>query len=244
MSYGLALFGSVCVCVCVCVCCCVTCLCHRLIFLVCSSGLVKRRVYSIFFCNDLSCMSCLEAEACQYLFYLWGKGYSRSYLKGAVSALRALEDMEWVPPFVTKRVCRCAKWSLSPAVCCPYAELDELRLFARTCGSRAQRTACALAFLSFACLLRVGEASPLRQGGLPCEGAAVLHRQVRRAPRPAEFGVVRHGVAAVAGRVGEYGTRVHGPLLPPRIGIPAAHHGLGARQKRRQQSPYKHATHT
>ena len=44
-----------------------------------------------------------------------------------------------------------------------YAGLDELHLFARACGSRGQWTAYALAVLSFARLLRMGEASPLRR---------------------------------------------------------------------------------
>ena len=102
----------------------------------------------------------LEPEACKYIYCLWGKKFSRSYPKGAVSALRALEDMGWVPAFVPKRVWRCAKWSSPPEVCRPYAGLGELRLFAHTCGSRAQWSAYALAYLSFACLLRVGWGVP------------------------------------------------------------------------------------
>ena len=58
----------------------------------------------------------LETEACRYLFQLWGLGYSRSFLRGAVSALRALEEMGWLPEFVTGKVWRCAKWSTSQAV--------------------------------------------------------------------------------------------------------------------------------
>ena len=51
----------------------------------------------------------LETEAYRYPFQLWGLGYSRSFLRGAVSALRALEEMGWLLEFVTSRVWRCAK---------------------------------------------------------------------------------------------------------------------------------------
>ena len=55
----------------------------------------------------------LETEACRYLFQLWGLGYSKSFLRGAVSAMRALEEMGWLPEFVTGRVWRCAKCASS-----------------------------------------------------------------------------------------------------------------------------------
>ena len=56
----------------------------------------------------------LEREACRYLFYLLGRRYSQGHLKGAVSAFRALEEMGWVPSFVTTHTWRCANWSSSP----------------------------------------------------------------------------------------------------------------------------------
>ena len=55
----------------------------------------------------------LEIEACRYLFQLRALGYSRSFLRGAVSAMRALDEMGWLPEFVTGRVWRCAKWATS-----------------------------------------------------------------------------------------------------------------------------------
>ena len=63
----------------------------------------------------------LETEVCRYLLKLWGLGCSRSFLRGAVSAMRALEEMGWLPEFVTGRVWRCAKWSTSGPVARPYA---------------------------------------------------------------------------------------------------------------------------
>ena len=105
----------------------------------------------------------LETEACRYLFRLWGLGYSRSFLGGAVSAMRALEEMDWQLEFVTGRVWRWAKWATSQAR--PYAGLEELRSFARACDGRAQWTVYGMAVPSFTCLLRVGEAAPIRRGG-------------------------------------------------------------------------------
>ena len=35
----------------------------------------------------------LEMAGCEYPFHLWGLGYSRSFRRGAVSALRALGEM-------------------------------------------------------------------------------------------------------------------------------------------------------
>ena len=107
----------------------------------------------------------LETEACRYLFQLWGLGYSKGFLKGAVSAMCALEETGWLPEFVTGRVWRCAKWATSQAVARPYAGLEEVRSFARACDGRAQWTAYGMAVLSFMCLLRVGEAASMRRGG-------------------------------------------------------------------------------
>ena len=80
----------------------------------------------------------LEVAACQYLYELWGLGYSRSYLRVAVSALRALEDMGWLPAFVSSWIWRCAKWVWTVAVVQPYAGLGELRTFALACTCMAQ----------------------------------------------------------------------------------------------------------
>ena len=73
----------------------------------------------------------LETEACWYPFLLWGLGYSRSFLKGAVLAMWALQEMGWLPEFVTGSVWTCAKWSTSQAVARPYGGLKEPGNFAR-----------------------------------------------------------------------------------------------------------------
>ena len=97
-------------------------------------------------------------------------GVFQEFPQGAVLAMRALEDMGSLPEFVTGRVWSCAKWATSKAVARPYAGVEELRSFARACDARAQWTVYGIAVLSFTCLLRVGEAAPIRRGA-PAEGA-------------------------------------------------------------------------
>ena len=91
----------------------------------------------------------LEHAACRYIFQLWGLGYSGSSLKVAVSAFRALEDMGWLPAFVSRRVWRCAKWAPTEPALRPYAGLDDLRNFALACTERPQWTVYGTAVLAF-----------------------------------------------------------------------------------------------
>ena len=92
--------------------------------------------------------------------------------------MRALEEMGWLPEFVTGRVWRCAKWATSQAVAHPYAGLEELRSFARACDGRAQWTAYGMAVLSFTCLLRTagGRGNPHQTWRVPHKGPGVSHR--------------------------------------------------------------------
>ena len=84
--------------------------------------------------------------------------------------MRALEEMGWLPKFVIGRFWRCVKWSMSHAVARPYAGLEELRNFARACDGRAQWAVYGMAVLSFTCVVRVGEAAPIRRGGSRSRG--------------------------------------------------------------------------
>ena len=110
----------------------------------------------------------LETEACTCLFQLRGLGYSWRFLRGAVSAMRALEEMGWLPEFVNGRVWRCAKCSTSQAVARLYAGLEELRGFARACDGRAQWTVYGMAVLSFTCLYGWARQPP---SGVECAAA-------------------------------------------------------------------------
>ena len=79
----------------------------------------------------------LETEACKYLFQLWGLWYSRGFLRGAVPALRELEEMVWLLVFIRGRVWRCTNCATSQTMACPYAALEELRAFAMVWDGRA-----------------------------------------------------------------------------------------------------------
>ena len=123
----------------------------------------------------------LEMEACRYLGILWARGYSPSYLQVAVSALLALEDLGRIPHMVTNKVWQCSRQPKERDATRPYAGLEELRLLAQVCSSHDQWTLFAMAAISFTCLLRVGEASPLRRGGSRAKG--LLFITVKNDPR-------------------------------------------------------------
>ena len=113
--------------------------------------------------------------------------------------MRALEETGWLPKFVTRRAWRCAKWATSQAVARPYVGLEELRSFARACDGRAHWTVYGMAVLSFTCLLRVGEAPPIRRGGSRSRGLGFHTVKCGPAFRPKEAGELRQGMAAMVG---------------------------------------------
>ena len=84
--------------------------------------------------------------------------------------MQALEEMGWLPEFVTGGVWSCAKWSTSQAVARPYAGLEGLTNFVRACDGNAQWTVYGMAVLLFTYLLRVGEATPITRGGSRSRG--------------------------------------------------------------------------
>ena len=97
----------------------------------------------------ISLVGRLEMEACRYLWFLWGRGYSPGLLQVGVSALHALEDMGWITQMVTKKVWQCNKQPKHQDTTRPHAGLEELCLFAQVCTSRNQWKVCAMAAISF-----------------------------------------------------------------------------------------------
>ena len=79
----------------------------------------------------------LDTKVSKYLFHLWVVGCSKSFLRGVVSALRALEEMGWMPEFVCRRARGCAKWTTSAAPVRPCTGLEKLRVFAMASDGRA-----------------------------------------------------------------------------------------------------------
>ena len=63
--------------------------------------------------------------------------------------MRALEEMGWLPEFVSGRVWRRAKRSTSQVAARPYAGLEGLGNFARVCDRRAQLMVYGMVVLSF-----------------------------------------------------------------------------------------------
>ena len=81
----------------------------------------------------------------------------------------------------------------------PYARLEELRSFVRACDGRAQRTVYGLAVLSFTCLLRVGEATPIRRGGSRSRGVEFHTIKSDQQLVGKEAGELRQGMATMVG---------------------------------------------
>ena len=106
----------------------------------------------------------------RYLRALFAKGRSRSYMRGAISAVRALEDLGWVSGVVQPRHWRMAKSTIrNTEEQRPYGGLEALSVLAQSCRAKEQWTGNALAVLSFTCLWRVGEASGVRRRGMEDE---------------------------------------------------------------------------
>ena len=97
-------------------------------------------------------------------------GATASALRGIISAVRAVEDLQWLPPTVTtlhKRIAAGAASSGSQ----PYLSPAGLvQLVERARGSRNGTVFSALAIISWVCYLRVGEAASIRVSDLAMPG--------------------------------------------------------------------------
>ena len=97
-------------------------------------------------------------------------GATASALRGIISAVRAVEDLQWLPPTVTtlhKRIAAGAASSGSQPYLSP-AGLVQLVEKAR--DSRNRTVFSALAIISWVCYLRVGEAAGIRVSDLAMPG--------------------------------------------------------------------------
>ena len=106
----------------------------------------------------------------RYLRALFAKGRSRSYMRGAISAVRAVEDLGWIAGVVQARHWRMAKSTIrNTEQQRPYGGLEALSVLAQSCRTKEQWSGFALAVLSFTCLWRVGEAAGVRRRGIEDE---------------------------------------------------------------------------
>ena len=111
----------------------------------------------------------------RYLRALFAKGRSRSYMRWAICAVRASEDLGWINGVVKPRHWRMGKSTIrNTEEQRPYGGLEALSILAQSCCTKEHWTGYALAVLSFTCLWRVGEAFGVRRRGI--EGEAVWFR--------------------------------------------------------------------
>ena len=97
-------------------------------------------------------------------------GATVSALRGIISAIRAVEDLQWLPPTVTtlhKRIAAGAASSGSQPYLSP---ASMVQLVERARDSRNGTVFSALAIISWVCYLRVGEAAGIRVSDLAMAG--------------------------------------------------------------------------
>ena len=97
-------------------------------------------------------------------------GATAAALRGIISAIRAVEDLQWLPPTVTtlhKRIAAGAASSGSQPYLSP---ASMVQLVERARGSRNGTVFSALAIISWVCYLRVGEAAGIRVSDLAMAG--------------------------------------------------------------------------
>ena len=81
-------------------------------------------------------------------------------MRGAISAVRALEDLGWIDGVVLARHWRMAKSTIrNTEEQRPYGGPEALSVLAQSCRTKEQWSGFALAVLSFTCLWCVGEAA-------------------------------------------------------------------------------------
>lgn len=146
----------------------------------------------------------------RYLQSMYTRGSSKSAMRGAISAARAIEEMGWAQPFVGPRSWRMARSAIDEdSNRRPYGGLDALEVYARGLiaigGARRQYTVFALSVLSFSCFFRVGEAAGLRRCGVVSSGLffrssktsrEIVHRQLGEYPRAWADWLVRYGTVS------------------------------------------------
>ena len=120
-------------------------------------------------------------------------GATASALRGIISAIRAVEDLQWLPPTVTtlhKRIAAGAASSGSQPYLSP---AGMVQLVERARDSRNGTVFSALAIISWVCYLRVGEAAGIRVSDLAMAGFVQFSKQGRRGTPPGPSTGMRTG---------------------------------------------------
>ena len=97
-------------------------------------------------------------------------GATASALRGIISAIRAVEDLQWLPPAVTPLHKRIAAGAASSGFQPYMSPASMVQLVERAKNSRNGTVFGALAILSWVCYLRVGEAAGIRVSDLAMAG--------------------------------------------------------------------------
>ena len=97
-------------------------------------------------------------------------GATASALRGIISAIRAVEDLQWLPPAVTPLHKRIAAGAASSGFQPYLSPAGMVHLVERAKNSRYGTAFGALAILSWVCFLRVGEAAGIRVSDLAMAG--------------------------------------------------------------------------
>ena len=102
----------------------------------------------------------------EVLLLLFKSGYRPATLRGAVSALKAVHLLGWIPDLGWHRLWRLAKAPVATKGERAYAGPHVLQVMAEACSTPADWSVFAAATISFACLARVGEVASIRRSGL------------------------------------------------------------------------------
>ena len=111
-------------------------------------------------------------------------------VRGAISAVRAVEDVEWVKPITSRQIWRMAK-NLLPSDKedrRAFGGLETLQLISQGYKDRVDWTFYRLTVLSFVGVLRVGETVPIRRRGLGDEAMCFQGVKNSRCPFTRDLG--------------------------------------------------------
>ena len=102
----------------------------------------------------------------EVLLLLFKSGYRPATLRGAVSAVKAVHLLGWIPDLGWHRLWRLARAPVATKGERAYAGPHVLQVMAEACSTPADWSVFAAAAISFACLARVGEVASIRRSGL------------------------------------------------------------------------------
>ena len=129
-------------------------------------------------------------KVAEEVLLLLKSGYRRATLRGAVSALKAVGLLGWIPELGWDRLWRPAKAPLATKGERAYARPHVLQTMTEACSTPTDLCIFAAAAISFASLTRVGESASIRYSGL--RSGAVSYWGIKRDERLVLWDVGRY----------------------------------------------------